>query len=117
MHYSAAPRSPGKDFSGVPRTHQFLVTLMVHTNKTNATTAPTTASPTSVTDTDSVVAIPRDGQHQFLLCSRHHPDYQGKKPTRELIEQLHRLHIEREEAIHGNLDNVHLPIHGTEHHP
>jgi len=34
----------------------------VHTNKTNATTAPTTASPTSVTDTDSVVAIPRDGQ-------------------------------------------------------
>jgi hypothetical protein len=63
VHYSAAPRSPGKDFSGVPRTHQFLVTLMVHTNKTNATTAPTTASPTSVTDTDSVVAIPRDGQH------------------------------------------------------
>ena len=62
MHYSAAPRSPGKDFSGVPRTHQFLVTLMVHTNKTNATTPPTTASPTSVTDTDSVVAIPRDGQ-------------------------------------------------------
>jgi hypothetical protein len=35
---------------------------------------------------------------QFLLCSRHHPDYQGKKPTRELIEQPHRLHIEREEA-------------------
>jgi len=66
VHYSAAPRSPGKDFSGVPRTHQFLVTLMVHTNKTNATTAPTTASPTSVTDTDSVVAIPRDGQH--VLC-------------------------------------------------
>jgi len=54
---------------------------------------------------------------QFLLCARHHPDYQGKKPTRELIEQLHRLHIEREEAIHGNLDDVHLPIHGTEHHP
>jgi hypothetical protein len=32
---------------------------------------------------------------QFLLCSRHHPDYQGKKPTRELIEQVHRLHVER----------------------
>jgi len=41
---------------------------MVHTNKTNATTAPTTASPTSVTDTDSVVAIPRDGQQ--VLCDR-----------------------------------------------
>jgi len=38
----------------------------VHTNKTNATTAPTTASPTSVTDTDSVVAIPRDGQQVVI---------------------------------------------------
>ena len=32
----------------------------------------------------------RVGQHsaadgQFLLCYRHHPDYQGRKPTRELI--------------------------------
>ena len=77
MHYSAAPRSPGKDFSGVPRTHQFLVTLMVHTNKTNATTAPTTASPTSVTDTDSVVAIPRDGQHATHFWM----DCQSMSPT------------------------------------
>jgi hypothetical protein len=43
---------------------------------------------------------------QFLLCYRHHPDYQGKKPTRELIEQLHRQHIEREEAIHDKLDEM-----------
>ena len=52
---------------------------MVHTNKTNATTPPTTASPTSVTDTDSVVAIPRDGQHfgrpiVILLGDRHAVD-------------------------------------------
>ena len=43
---------------------------------------------------------------QFVLCSRHHPDYRGKKPTRELIEQLHRQHIEREEAIHDKLDEI-----------
>jgi hypothetical protein len=46
---------------------------------------------------------------QFLLCSRHHPDYQGKKPTAELIERLHRRYIEREEAIHGKLDDDHAP--------
>jgi hypothetical protein len=50
---------------------------------------------------------------QFLLCARHHPDYHGKKPTRELIEQLHRLHIEREEAIHGKLDRGTSTLHGT----
>ena len=30
-----------QDFSGVPRTHQFLVTLTVHTNKINPATTPT----------------------------------------------------------------------------
>ena len=54
----------------------------------------------------------RIGQHpaaggQFLLCYRHHPDYQGKKPTHELIERLHREHLEREAAIHGKLDDIH----------
>ena len=29
---------------------------------------------------------------QFMLCYRHHPDYQGKHPTRELIDRLHREH-------------------------
>ena len=43
---------------------------------------------------------------QFLLCSRHHPDYQGKKPTHELIAKLHREHIEREEALHDKLDEM-----------
>jgi hypothetical protein len=47
----------------VPRTHQFLVTLTVHTNKINPTTTPTTTSATSMTETALVVAIPRDAQH------------------------------------------------------
>jgi hypothetical protein len=44
---------------------------------------------------------------QFLLCYHHHPDYQGRKPTRELIDRLHREHLERQAAIHGKLDEIH----------
>src|SRR5215470_17296390 len=44
---------------------------------------------------------------QFNLCYRHHPDFQGKKPTHELIERLHREHLERQAAIHSKLDEVH----------
>ena len=44
---------------------------------------------------------------QFLLCYRHHPDYQGRKPTREMIERLHREHLERQAAIHGKLNEIH----------
>src|SRR6516165_7711956 len=59
----------------------------------------------------------RVGQHpaaggQFLLCYRHHPDYQGRKPTRELIERLHREHLEREAAIHGKLDEINRQLLG-----
>jgi hypothetical protein len=54
----------------------------------------------------------RVGQHpaaggQFLLCYRHHPDYQGRKPTHELIERLHREHLERQAAAHSKLDETH----------
>ena len=44
---------------------------------------------------------------QFHLCYRHHPDFQGKKPTHEVIERLHREHLERQEAIHRKLSEVH----------
>ena len=44
---------------------------------------------------------------QFSLCYRHHPDYQGKKPNHELIERLHREHLERQAAIHGKLNEIH----------
>src|SRR6516165_2490120 len=44
---------------------------------------------------------------QFFLCWRHHPDYQGKKPTGDVIARWHREHIERQEAIHTKLREVH----------
>jgi len=44
---------------------------------------------------------------QFNLCYRHHPDFQGKKPTHELIERLHREHLERQAAIRSKLDEIH----------
>ena len=61
----------------------------------------------------------RVGQHpaaggQFLLCYRHHPDYQGRKPTHELIERLHREHLEREAAINGKLHEIHQDLLATQ---
>jgi len=44
---------------------------------------------------------------QFHLCYHHHPDFQGKKPTHELIQRLHREHLEREMAIHSKLEHIH----------
>jgi hypothetical protein len=44
---------------------------------------------------------------QFSLCYRHHPEYQGKKPTHELIQRLHREHLERQAATHGKLLEMH----------
>ena len=57
----------------------------------------------------------RIGQHpaaggQFLLCYRHHPDFHGKKPTHELIERLHREHLERQAAIHSKLHEIHQDV-------
>jgi hypothetical protein len=55
---------------------------------------------------------------QFLLCYRHHPDYQGKKPSRELIERVHRQHVAREEAVDHKLNEIHERLGGTgRHHP
>jgi len=44
---------------------------------------------------------------QFNLCYRHHPDFRGRKPTHELIERLHREHLERQAAIHHRLEEIH----------
>ena len=54
----------------------------------------------------------RVGNHQaaggqFSLCYRHHPDYQGKKPTAEFIQRLHREHLERQAAVNGKLHEIH----------
>lgn len=52
---------------------------------------------------------------QFMLCYHHHPDYKGKKPTRELIERVHRQHIAREEALQHKLDEIHDHLGRTGH--
>jgi hypothetical protein len=50
---------------------------------------------------------------QFNLCYRHLPDFQGQKPTHELIERLHREHLERQAAIHSKLQEIHQQLTGT----
>jgi hypothetical protein len=50
---------------------------------------------------------------QFHLCYLHHPDFHGKKPTHELIERMHREHLEREVAIHGKLDEIRQRLNTT----
>jgi len=49
---------------------------------------------------------------QFLMCYRHHPDYQGKKPTHEMIERLHREHEAQQHAIQGRLLDIHQRLSG-----
>ena len=57
----------GQDFSGVPRTHQFPVTLTVHTNKINPATTPTPTSAASLKNGHPVIVIQRDGQHPMRV--------------------------------------------------
>jgi hypothetical protein len=47
---------------------------------------------------------------QFLLCYRHHPDFQGLKPTHDLIVRMHRQHQEQQAAIHDKLHEIHQRI-------
>jgi hypothetical protein len=44
---------------------------------------------------------------QFNLCYLHHPDYRGRHPTHELIQRLHREHLERQAAMSGKLEELH----------
>jgi hypothetical protein len=50
---------------------------------------------------------------QFHLCYHHHPDFQGKKPNHELIERLHRQHLENQAAIHLKLQEIHQHLAAT----
>jgi hypothetical protein len=43
---------------------------------------------------------------QFALCYHHHPDYQGRKPSHDLIVKLHRANAERQAEIHGRLVEI-----------
>jgi len=47
---------------------------------------------------------------QFVLCYRHHPDYQGRKPTHDLIERLHREHLQHNAALHGASVDLQRPV-------
>jgi hypothetical protein len=52
---------------------------------------------------------------QFFLCYRHHPDYQGSRPTADIIGRLHRDHLRRQAAlgdILGRTDENVPPSHG-----
>jgi hypothetical protein len=44
---------------------------------------------------------------QFYLCYHHHPDYQGRKPTPDLIAQLHRDYLAQQGALHDRLHEIH----------
>jgi hypothetical protein len=44
---------------------------------------------------------------QFNLCYHHHPDFMGRKPTHEVIERMHREHVETQAAIHTKLAEMH----------
>jgi hypothetical protein len=48
---------------------------------------------------------------QFMLCYRHHPDYQGRRPGAELIERLHREHNERQELLHARMREIQEQLH------
>jgi hypothetical protein len=57
----------------------------------------------------------RIGRHsaaggQFMLCYKHHPDYQGTHPTHEMIERLHREQKERAAAVSNRLDELHAHL-------
>jgi hypothetical protein len=57
----------------------------------------------------------RVGRHtaaggQFLLCYRHHPDFQGQKPTHDLIVRLHREHVEQQAVVREKLHEIHEHI-------
>ena len=43
---------------------------------------------------------------RFLLCYRHHPDYEGVKPTHEMIARLHHEHLERQAVIHARIQEI-----------
>ena len=47
---------------------------------------------------------------QFMLCYRHHPDFQGRRPTADAIARLHREHLARQAAMADKLHEVHQRV-------
>jgi hypothetical protein len=48
---------------------------------------------------------------QFMLCYRHHPDYQGRRPGADLIERLHREQAERQMLLQTRVHEIHDQLH------
>ena len=80
MHYSAAPCEPAKTSAGCRATHQYVLTLMVHTNTSNSARIRRLTSATSMTNNYPVVVIPRDGQ-QALRCASRRVLYNSEAAT------------------------------------
>jgi hypothetical protein len=49
---------------------------------------------------------------QFMLCYRHHPDYLGRRPTRELIDRLHHEHQVQRAAVRHWLSDMDASVSG-----
>jgi hypothetical protein len=47
---------------------------------------------------------------QFLLCYRHHPDFQGERPTSEVIARLHHEHTAQQAAVRDKLAEIHQRV-------
>jgi hypothetical protein len=43
---------------------------------------------------------------KFLLCYRHHPDFQGQRPTHDLIVRLHAEQARQQAILQGKLDDI-----------
>jgi hypothetical protein len=47
---------------------------------------------------------------QFLLCYHHHPDYQGKKPTAEMIRRIHEQNASFQTSLQRRMDDIHQRV-------
>jgi hypothetical protein len=48
---------------------------------------------------------------KFTVCYRHHPDFDGKKPTHETIAQVHAEHVAQQSGMHSKLQEIHEHLH------
>jgi hypothetical protein len=47
---------------------------------------------------------------QFLLCYHHHPDFEGKKPTADMIRRLHEQNVSLQTGLQRRMDEIHRRI-------
>ena len=49
-----------------------------------------------------------------MVCYRHHPDFEGKKPSPGEIAQAHAEHVAKETGIHSKLQEIQDHLHRYE---